>query len=281
MSIDDIISLTTVSKIWRSVFLNQNTIWKGVCQKLDLREEDYFHCFADVARSNVNCKGYVEAISQLHFGPFCKWWTIYNRYNMIIRNIINNDFPITHIPRKKVGQSFCTDDYIVNVNYYRTMPIEVLILQDSNPPKKKYIHIFDAMRNIFRKKQYKLQIAGNKKYLILEMHSIVMVYKIYNGQFIALFYKTVKQSADKLTSDYPDSSFMDNNYNTKIDLCDDFLALIQPKNNIIFLIDLKTGKICKELVYCSKECIVNCMKCADKRLMIGITITVNFNNILY
>lgn len=268
--------MTAVSKVWRSVFLNQNIIWKRVCENLHLKEEDYIHCLVDVARNDANCKGYVETNSERYFGPCCKWWTIYNRFNMVIKNIMNNEIPIMHLKRKLVGQSFYTDDYIVNVNHYRSTTLEVLILQGNNKPSKTRLQIMISMRDVFRNRKYKLKMIGNKKYLILEMHSILMVYGIEDGDFVPLYTLTVKRSVDNVNSEaFPDTAFMDKNPNTLMDLSGDYLALIQPINNVIFLVDLRIQKICKELVYTSKKCVVDCMKCVDNRLMIGITIKVN------
>lgn len=296
MSTSDILQLASVNKTWRCEFLNQNYIWKRICQRLNLDEDDYINCLTDVSRSSSYCKGYVELNSDILFGPYCKWWTVYSRYNMIIKNIKENNFPTFHIPRKAVYQSYCTDDYIINVyRSNRKYPIEAIILKGYELPMNKIqIQPFDVFEEILQEDN-SLNIVGNKRFLVFEVHSVIFVYFIRNGEFIFGYSKVIHKSPSSCPSSLTSSSTTPNcsnlyksvisepnflmvTWGTKIDICGDKLALVQPHGNTIFQIDLIDGTINHELIYNNNEarrCFVDCIKCATDRLMIGLTIQVN------
>lgn len=278
LNLSDVLSLTAVSKVWRCVYLNQNTIWKEICSNLNICEEDYMSCLIDETRFSSRSKRYLDAYSEKLFGPRCKWWCIYNRYNMVIRNIEDNDFPLIRIRRYNVEKSYCTDDYIVNLSRSHvsgTMFVEVILLKGAGIPNESLqLQLFDEFEKLYYNRTYSVNIMGNKKFLVLEIRSVIFVYEILLGKFIPKYWKTIQKSEDydpEKANKLPDFQFFEDKHNTKIDICDNRLALIHPSHNVIFLINLNNQKICKELVYSSKTCVVDCMKCADERLMIGIS----------
>lgn len=283
LSLSDIIALTSVSKVWRSRFLNQNVIWKDICQRLSVRDEDYTKCLVDTTKKNTSMllddKEYFELYSVKLFGPYCHWWKIYNRYNMILKSIKDNNYPNVHVRCRNVYQSYCTDDYIINLydDKDKHTTIQAIILGNySQPIDTVYLPPLGNFYPLFEKKCYATKIIGNKQFLILEIHSIIYVYKIENFKFVPKYTKLVKTSYEKVS--FMDDSFfefLDDHYNTKIDLCGSKLALIHPKSNVLFFIDLESGKVCRELKYSHKKCQVDCIKCAEERLMIGISCKVN------
>jgi len=200
---------------------------------------------------------------------------------MIINNIKNNDFPTFNIKRLNVDQSFCTDDYIINIYHLNKKCIEAVILKNFKMPLiKKRLKVFDLFTKLLRNKSNTLKIVGNKKFLVFEIHSVIFVYSIENGEFTSTFQKVVRSCVDHdhRNMDVPDNKFLTENNDTKIDIWDDKLALIHPHEYKIFLINLNEGKVIQEFNYNKTEkssCIVDCIKCADKRLMIGLTTVVN------
>jgi len=202
---------------------------------------------------------------------------------MVLKNIKENNYPIVRIPRKYVSESYCTDDYIINICRHQKehRSIQAIILGGKRLPiRKEFLKTIDNFYKLLINKAYSLKIIGNKEFLVLEIHSVIFVYNIVNNKFDLGYSKIIQGSGDPEFDFENIHSFLDDHCNTVIDLSGDQLALIHPKNNVIFLINLKTGDICKELVYCSEECSVDTMKCADQRLMIGISIKVKFNNLL-
>lgn len=264
------------------MYLNQNVIWKDVCEQLNLQEEDYTSCLIDTSRCTSGCRAYIELNSEKLFGPCCKWWTIYNRYNMVVKNIKNNNFPTIHISREPETQSFCTDDYIISINRHSKYPIKALNLKGSHTSlmssNRVNLKSCELLDKLFTNPQYSIKIIGNKKFMVIEIHSVIFVYKILNNQFEFMFTKVIQKSSNDDTNNedtLPNDQFLSYHFDTKIDICDDKLALIHPKTNLIFLIDLNTGEKRKEIKYSSSKCVVDCMKCTTDRLMIGITIKVN------
>lgn len=278
LSLSDIIALLSVSKVWRCRFLNQNIIWKEICGKLSVREEDYAQCLTYESSHYLKFNEYFESNSLKYFGPICHWWKIYNQYNMVLKNIKENNYPITRLPRKYVSESYCTDDYIINIYRHQKehRSIQAIVLGAKRLPiSKDFLKTIDNFYKLLVNQAYSLKIIGNKEFLVLEIHSVIFVYNIVNNKFDLGYSKVIQGSGDHLEFDLGNiHSFLDDHCNTVIDLSGDQLALIHPKNNVIFLINLKTGDICKELVYCSEKCSVDTMKCVDQRLMIGISIKV-------
>lgn len=280
LSLSDILNLATVSKDWRCLYLNQNAIWREMCQKISVQEEDYTRCLIDMSRNDTHCRGYMETKSNSFFGPFCKMWSIYNQYNVILRNIKNNDFPTIHITRKNVHSSFCTDDYIANVYLYRksNTSLEVACLGGYNTPVKyTFLKLTDWFYKLLRNKLITISIIGNKKFLVIEINSVISVYTVENYQFVLKYTKVIQRSTEEKLENtaLPSQSFLDSHSGTIIDISDDKLALVHPKENTILLIDLKSGDIFREIVYCKRSCTVDCMKYVDEKVMIGLTFQVN------
>lgn len=278
LELNDIISLKSVSKIWRSVYVNQNEVWSSICDDLNIRLIDYSKCVNDRSRHDSECKGYIEATSERLFGPLCDNWSTFNRYIMIIKNIKNNDFPTMYIPRLPVEQSYCTDDYIVNINSTNDPPIEITVLNGANKPIiTRNVEIFDEFKELINLRKYPVKIIGNKSFLVLEICSIIFVYTIEKTEFSKKFFKVIQKAADyDVNKNYFDENFLKNHEDTKIDLYDHKLAMIHPKISTVLITDLNTENIFKELKFSTTECIVNSIKCCDYRLMIGITKKVNF-----
>lgn len=277
-----------MSNIWRKRLINQNVIWKHFCEQLSVKEEDYAKCLNDSSRNTSDCKAYIHNTSVNLFGSYCKWWETYNRYNMVLRNIKNNNFPTIRVHRKpEVDQSCCTDDYIINVFRYKTTKIEAININsyrgslfgpNFDPQQVKTVKSFVRLcSNVHNT----LNIACNKKFLVFEIHSIIFVYMITNTE-ITFKYSKIIQSSKDIPEDmnFPSAEYILNNGSIKIDLCDDKLTLVKPKENVIFVIDLNSQKIDKELFFHSKPCNVSCIKYADERLMIGITSKVMNLNVL-
>lgn len=278
LNLSDILSLTAVSKTWRCVYLNQNIIWKEICSNLNICEEDYMCSALDGTRNGSRSKKYLDASSDKLFGPRCKWWLIFNRYNMVIKNIKNNDFPLLRIHRHFVEQSFCTDDYIVNIlrgHISRVVYLQAIFLRGVGVPHDSVpIPLFEHFAPLYFKKTYSVNLMGNSRFFVIEICSVIFVYEILLDKFVPKFWKIIQKLEDydpEKADMLPDVQFFENKHNTRADIYDDKLALIHPSDNVVFLINLSNQKICKELVYSSKPCIVDCMKCADERLMIGIS----------
>lgn len=283
MSFNDVISLKSVSKAWRCLYINQNEIWANICDDLNIRVIDYSRCLNDRSRHDSECKGYAEATSEKLFGPLCDYWLTFNHYIMIIRNIKNNDFPTIYIPRcLRDEYSYCTDDYIVNINAFNKQPIQVIVLSGANKPIiKKYLKIFDQFKKLIQLRKYPLKVIGNKKYLVFEICSIIFVYSIVRTEFTQSFFKVIQKNVEfGLNKEDFNSKFLNEHRDTKFDLYDHKLAMVHPSTGTLFITDLRTGKTYKELKFSSKRCIVNSMKCSDYRIMIGITIMVNLLIIL-
>lgn len=281
LSLSDIISLLSVSKIWRSVFLNQNIIWKEICEKLNVQAEDYTQCLAYESNQYLKEKEYFEMISVEYFGPLCYWWKIYNQYNIVLKNIKENNISIVQIPRKHIYLTYCTDNYIINVYKFFQKPrsISATILGGGRKPiETEILKPIGNFNELLDNDDYNLKIIGNNEFLVLEIYSVIFVYNIINYKFVFGYSKVIQESEGPEIDMDNINSFLYNHCDTIIDLSGDKLALIHPKNNIIFLIDLKTGDICKELVYSTEECTVDTMKCADQRLMIGISTKVKLIN---
>jgi len=268
--------------MWRCVYVNQNEIWEKICEDLNIRVIDYSRCLNDRSRHDSECIGYVDVASEKLFGPLCDYWQTFNRYIMIVKNIKNNDFPTIHIPRHHVDQSYCTDDYIVNINCQHKQPIQIVILNGANKPlNKKFLPIFDKFEELIKLRKYPLKVIGNKRYLVFEICSVIFVYSISKTEFSKRFFKVIQKSVDYgLNKDDYNEEFLNSHRDTKFDLYDHKLALVHPAISTIFVTDLSTGKTYKELEFSSRGCIVDSMKCSDYRLMIGITKKVNILIIL-
>ncbi|XP_060848482.1 uncharacterized protein LOC132927933 [Rhopalosiphum padi] len=273
LSFNDVLNLKSVSKIWRCLYVNQNEIWANVCENFNIRVIDYSRCLHDRSRHDSDCKGYAEASSEKLFGPLCDYWLAFNHYIMIVKNIKNNDFPTIYIPRQRVEQSYCTDDYIVNINCYNKQPLQVIVLNGANNPiTKKCLKIFDKLKELIKTKLYPLKVIGNKRYLVFEICSIIFVYSIEKTEFTPRFFKVIQKSVDYgLNKDDFDAKFLNDHRDTKFDLYDHKLAMVHPTTGTLFVTDLSTGNTYKELKFSSRGCIVDSMKCSDYRLMIGIT----------
>jgi len=223
---------------------------------------------------------YAEIVSQQLFGPICDNWLTFNHYITIVKNMKNNYFPFIKIPRRRFEKSYWTDDYIVNINYYYRKPIEILILNGANKPiERRILPLFNLLREIIKKcflKKYPLKVIGNKKFLVLEICSIIFVYSIKNTEFNKKFFKVIQKSVDYgLNKDDFNEEFLIDHRDTKFDLYENKLSLVHPATSTLFVTDLSTEKTYKELQFSSKGCIVDSMKCSDYRLMIGITKPVN------
>ncbi|XP_016661751.1 uncharacterized protein LOC100573493 [Acyrthosiphon pisum] len=276
LDFNDILNLKLVNKNWRCVYLNQNEIWARICKNLNIRAIDYNRCLNDRARHNSECIVYAEIISEKLFGPLCDDWLTFNHYITIVENMKNNHFPFIIIPRRRFNQSYYTDDYIVNINYYYRKPIEILILNGAGKPiERRILPIFNLLREFIKKcflKKYPLKIIGNKRFLVLEICSIIFVYSIKNTEFNKKFFKVIQKSVDYgLNKDDFNEKFLIDHCDTKFDLYDNKLALVHPATSTLFVTDLSTEETYKELQFSSRGCIVDSMKCSDYRLMIGIT----------
>jgi len=196
---------------------------------------------------------------------------------MIIKNIKNNDFPTIYIRRQCVEQSYCTDDYIVNINCQLKEPVQIIILNGANKPiNNEILPIFDEFEKLIKLGKYPLKVIGNKRYLVFEICSVIFVYSIWKTQFTKRFFKVIQKSVEYgLNKDDFNEEFLNNHCDTKFDLYDHKLAMVHPANSTLFLTDLSTGKTYKELEFSSRTCVVDSMKCSDYRLMIGITRRVN------
>lgn len=281
LNLNDIISLAHVSKIWRTKYLNQNIIWKKICSDLDIQQIDYndLHFTLDSNSVHMNAIGYTS-VSDGMFGPMCRWWTIYSRYCLTIQNILKNEFPVINITRKQAEQIYCTDSYIISINRTKHSSIQALIFQSSTAPlKETYLTEFNLFTKLLQNKSNNLKIIGNNKFLVFEINSVIFVYKIKKNAFLLMYNKIIQKTDnnDNYQTNTPSNEFLKENKDTKIDMCNDKLMLVQPNKNLMFLIDLVSGKICKEMEYFDKMCLVDCIKCAEKKLMIGISIKVNCN----
>ncbi|XP_025198155.1 uncharacterized protein LOC112596606 [Melanaphis sacchari] len=273
LSFNDVMNLKSVSKVWRCVYVNQNEIWAKICEDLNIRVIDYSRCLNDRSRHDSECKGYAEASSEKLFGPLCDHWLTFNHYIMIVKNIKNNDFPTIYIPRRHTEQSYCTDDYIVNINYFNKQPIHVIVLNGANKPiYKRTLKIFDKFKELIKSRKNPLKIIGNKRYLVFEICSIIFVYTIKKTEFTKSFFKVIRKSDDYGSNeDDFDTNFLNDHRDTKLDLYDYKLAMVHPATSTLFITDLNTKKTYKELQFSSKKCIVDSIKCSDYRLMIGVT----------
>lgn len=278
LSLSDILSLTSVSKIWRCVYLNQNIIWKDICSNLNLSEDDYLHCFGDPSRFNSQSKAYIDSYSETLFGPMCSWWLVYTHYNMTLQHIKNDDVSSIFLKREMVEQSYCTDYYIINtIRCECCMRVEAVLLNSGELPWiEQELELFQHFITLYSS-DYCLKIVGNKKFLVLEICSVIFVYTIIDDQFVPAFWKTIQTSVnciDVNEDQLPGFEFLEDKYGTIIDLCEDKFAIIHRHQNMVFLVDLTLQTICKELLYCTKYCFVDSMKYAGDRLMIGISIKV-------
>ncbi|XP_029341089.1 uncharacterized protein LOC115033147 [Acyrthosiphon pisum] len=278
LGFNDVLNLKLVNKKWRCVYLNQNEIWARICKDLNIRAIDYNRCLNYRARHDSECMLYAEIVSQKLFGPLCDAWLTFNHYITIVNNMKNNHFSFIRIPRRRSVQSYYTDDYIVNINYYYRKPIDILILNGANKPiERRILPLFNLLRELIKKrllKKYPLKVIGNKRFLVLEVCSIIFVYSIKNTQFNKKFFKVTQKSVDYgLNKDDFNEEFLIDHCDTKFDLYDNKLALVHPATSTLFVTDLSTEKTYKELQFSSRGCIVDSMKCSDYRLMIGITKT--------
>lgn len=277
MDFNDILNLKFVNKKWRCVYLNQDEIWAKVCGDLNIRAIDYNRCLNDRSRHDSECIAYADATSEKLFGPLCDNWITFNHYLMLLKNIKSNDFPTIFIPRQHVEQSYCTDDYIININRYHRQPIQIVTLNGPNKPlNKRILPMFPKLIELIKLKEYPIKVIGNKRYLVLEICSIIFVYTIKNSAFDKRFFKVVQKAVDYgLNEDDFNKEFLNDHCDTKFDLYDYKLAIVHPATSTLFLTDLITTKTYKELQFSSRGCIVDSIKCSDNRLMIGITKTVN------
>ncbi|KAL4135740.1 hypothetical protein QTP88_007331 [Uroleucon formosanum] len=278
LDFNDVLNLQLVNKMWRCVYLNQNEIWERICKNFNIRAIDYNRCLNDRSKHDSDCIGHAEIASKKLFGPLCDYWLTFNHYIMIVKNMKNNDFPNIFIPRRRFEQTYCTDDYIVNINYYYRKPIEIIILNGANKPiERRILPIFNILRELIKEcylKKYPLKIIGNKRFLVLEICSIIFVYSIKNTEFNKKFFKVIQKSVDYgLNKDYFNEQFLIDHCDTKLDLYDNKLALVHPAISTLFVTDLSTEKTFKELTFSSRGCIVDTIKFSDYSLMIGITKT--------
>lgn len=252
-----------------------------ICKNFNIQAIDYNRCLNDRSRHDSKCIGFDEIASEKLFGSLCDYWLTFNHYLTVVNNIKTNNFANIYIHRRRVVQSYCTDDYIVNINYYNKKPIEIIILNGANKPiERRYLPIFNILRWLIQEyylKKYRLKVIGNKRFLVLEICSIIFVYSIKHTEFNKKFFKVIQKSVDYgLNEDNLNEEFLIDHCDTKFDLYDDKLAIVHPDISTLFLIDLSTEKIYKELQFSSRGCIVDRIKCSDNRLMIGITQTVHF-----
>lgn len=271
-----------MSKIWRTTLINQNEIWMNFCEQLNVKEEDYANCLYNSSRYTYGCKAYIHTASVNLFGSYCKWWEIYNRYNMVLKNIKNNNFSTVRVRRKpKFDQSCCTDDYIINVSHFNESKIEAINLNryrdtlfDSTFVPQQ-LETLESFVSLCSNESNTLNMVSNHKFLILEIHSVLFVYTIINAQITFKFSKIIQSSKDVPEDvNCPSTAYIERNVDIQIDLCDDKLTLVKPKEILIFLIDLNSEKIEKELSFFDKPCIVTCIKYDEGRLMIGVVIRV-------
>lgn len=249
---------------------------------MNLRELDYTKCFTNIARNNTECKGYIETNSVKLFGPFCLWWSIFNRYNLVLNNIKANDFASIQVPRNLSEVAFCTDDYIITVNRFRRQPIKYTILKCfSSPDVKRNIKAFKLFRRLIEMTETKVNIIGNKQFLVVEIHSILFVYAIENGKFVKKYttFMLGSEGNGEENSGDPEpehlASYLEANDNTILEIDDVELVVVQPKNKLVCVYNLAKKKMSRKLNYTSYPNTVQCLKYDSKRLMIGIKVQVN------
>jgi len=224
--------------MWRCLYLNQDEIWAKVCEDLNIRAIDYNRCLNDRSKHDSECVGYAEVTSEKLFGPLCDYWITFNHYLMLLKNIKNNDFPTIYIPRQHVEQSYCTDDYIININRYHRQPIQIVTLNGPNKPlNKRILPMFPKLKELIKLKEYPLKIIGNKRYLVVEICSIIFVYTIKNSAFDKRFFKVIQKAVDYgLNEDDFNKEFLNDHCDTKFDLYEHKLAIVHPAISTLFLI---------------------------------------------
>jgi hypothetical protein len=229
-------------------------------------------------RNNTESKGYIETTSVKLFGPFCTWWSVFNRYNMVLKNIKANDFSTIHVQRKTSNLTYCTDDYIITVNRYKNRrPIEATLLKCTPGPELKVrLRIHTFFKKLISIRDSTIKIIGNKKYLVFEIHSNLFIYAIRNDTFIqrsdVMISKpelNIEQNPEYLTK------YLEANNNTKIAIDDEHLAVVLPNKNQLFIYDLANMRVYRELIYSQIPNTVQCLKYDSQRVMIGITFKVN------
>lgn len=284
MSIDDVLKLTSVSKTWRHKLLNQNIIWKRICDQFNIQEKFYFKenplC---ISKTLFSFKSYFDIKSEIMFGP-CRWWKIYNSYFTVLDNLKTGQITSSCIQYLKPAKHFyCTDDYIINLKtpwsfnvcYLSGHPLELL---------RKTININGSFKELLIKKWSSLLthsrdpiLLANKKYLVIGISTVICVYSIKNNKLSYNYSKIFNTpQPTKLGPRHIQEKFLNTFSESAIDLYDDKLALVKLKKNLVFIIDLKHGKICKEFVYCSNNnCKLNCLKIHENKLMVGFSYKVN------
>lgn len=249
----------------------------NICEKMNIRELDYTKCFSDLARNNTECKGYFETNSIKLFGPFCAWWSVYNRYIMVLKNIEANDFSTIHVKRRTCNLSYCTDDYIITVNRYKKYPIEATLLKNTSGSETKIrLKVHSFFKKLISVKDSVIKIVGNKKYLVFEIHSNLFIYAIEDGTFVQRPYVMVskpelndEQKPECLTK------YLEANNNSKISIDNEHLAVVLPNKSRLIVYDLASMRISRDLIYCQIPNTVQCLKYDSRRVMIGITFQVN------
>ncbi|VVC30376.1 F-box domain [Cinara cedri] len=271
----DLNSIAHVSKIWRTIYLNQDTIWKQICINLNILKFDYDKLVTRYFgnKGEITHKNDFDISADI-FGIMCKWWTLYRCYQMVIRNILSNKFIRVYFTNKQTQQTFCTDSYIISINRTKELSIHAWVLQNSTLPLK--LKEFNLYKKLIQNENYNVKVVGNNTFLIFEIHSVIFVYKIKNGSFLLKYAKVIQKpkynDKDSKFEMEPSEDFLQENQNTKIDLCQTKLLLAQPSTNKIFIIDLTSGKICNVIKYFLEKCIVDVIKFTVNRVMIGISV---------
>lgn len=292
MSEKDLNSLARVNKIWRTTYLNQNTIWMKICHNLNIQLVDYYITDFGSSRENDPPMN-ANKVPVDTFGTVCKYWTLYKRYQTVANNILNNQLITIHLTNKRIQQTFCTDSYMICINRKKKQSIYVRFLRVSRSPSRfgnLFLKEFNLYKEFKKNENYNIKIVGNNRFLVLEIHSVIFVYIIQNNKFILKFSKIIRKAVvneDGKDDDENDNveslqmglyeDFLHENEDTKIDLCGNKLMLVQPSKNLMFLINLTNAKIIKEKVFFEKKCTVDAIKCDKNRLMIGVSIKVNCN----
>ncbi|XP_050426073.1 uncharacterized protein LOC126836576 [Adelges cooleyi] len=284
LNLRDIIALTSVSKIWRSTYLNQNVIWKRICEELDIRDEDYLRnspTFCTLVGSSS--KEYMDFRATSMFGQTCHWWDTFICYHRILKYLRSNGYCSVKVPHlSHISNTYCFGDYVVNVSNKRSeIPVTITVLKglarDFHNIKLEMCEMFNEL---FYKhiKVDKPKVVGNDKFLVIEIRSVIFVYIIENYEFKLHFTKVVHRDLlieDSVHDHLPSQHFLRTHNDTKIAMYEDKLVVVHPKENEFYVINLKIGKL-RQLIKLSKwKCYVDCVQFYKERVMIGVTIPQN------
>ncbi|XP_050528917.1 uncharacterized protein LOC126898679 [Daktulosphaira vitifoliae] len=327
LDVADIVSLSCVNRLWRTVFMNQNVIWKRVCIELDLCDDTEYgggncpytddwlpgHGPTFLNKTVSASPRYVVLMSTKTFGQPCRWWRVYNRYNIVLHNLISDNYSIVTVPypSRPVKTHWCDGNYEVMVGCRQCFLPVLIMLVDGSASEFKHVPLDtpDTFNRLFAhySTENSPKVMGNDNFLVLEIHSVVFVFEIDNSQHFQFRYaKTVgKQdcnvsaiSCDINTNsnnnthiigasttatenrpsnchiqepfEIPDKQFLQAHADSRIALYGDKLVVVHPKKNMLFLIDLNSGQVYKQLEYTAVDCYVDCLSFYENLILLGL-----------